>query len=78
MAKIPNFFHIDPIRSCLTRFQLFGMHLFIKIQDLLVDVLHKNPKNGHFQPKMAKNGLEWPKLFFFIFILHYPAKGVSN
>ena len=54
------------------------MHLFIKIQDLLVDVLRKNPKDGHFQPKMAKNGLEWPKLFFFIFILHYPAKGVSN
>ena len=40
------------------------MHLFIKIQDLLVDVLRKNPKDGHFQPKMAKNGLEWPKLFF--------------
>ena len=40
------------------------MHLFIKIQDLLVDVLRKNPKDGHFQPKMAKKALNGQNFFF--------------
>ena len=42
------------------------MPLFVKIKDLLVDLLPKNPKNGHFSiEKWPRNGREWPKVTIF-------------
>ena len=41
--------------------QLIGVHLFLKIKKLWVNIVHENPKNEHFSTKkMPKNYQKWP------------------
>ena len=49
MAKISNFFYIDPIWLCLTSIQLIGMRLFFYIKELRVDLLNKTLKMAIFK-----------------------------
>ena len=48
--KFYNYFILASVWSI----QLIGVHLFLKIKKLWVNIVHENPKNEHFQPKNAK------------------------
>ena len=62
-------FHNNSILASLWSIQLIGIHLFLKITDLWVYLVHEDPKNEHlsFIKNAKKNGLEWPRWPFLIY-----------